>query len=270
MKKIFLILLLPFHALFAEITTVYSFAEAKAKLDKAGEDTLVIFDVDDVLITPKDMVCRPRGMPYTKTYWDETEYDSHEMNHFISIVITTTEMHLIEPSVPSLIEKLKKQKAKVIALTAARTGKFGRIEKMEDWRIDELKNLSIDFSGAFPSSEVILFDDSKTIEYSLFKKGILFLGSEDQTKGDLLVRFLGKIGWKPKEILFFDDKRRNLVSTEDALKEKNIVFHGYLYKGEERVPGTVDEEVAKLQFDHLRKEYKWLSDTEAKKRLQQK
>jgi len=246
----------------SKITAVHSFNEIYTEIDKSNQNTLIIFDIDDVLITYNDMVLRPCGAHFRPTSWDGIAPE--EIPHLISIMLSEGEIILVEPLALQLVNELKKRKIKTIALTAARTGKFGIIEKAEDWRINILKQFGFSFFSSFQQQPVIYFD-SETTNYSLFKNGILFLGNEKNSKGDLLVRFLNKIQWKPEKIIFIDDKMSNLTSVKSSLIQENIPFYGYHYQGAKNLPGEFSEETAEVQFSYLRKNHKWLSEAEAKK-----
>ncbi|MDB2613912.1 DUF2608 domain-containing protein [Chlamydiales bacterium] len=248
------------------ITSIYSFSDIQPELDGAGPETLVIFDVDDVLITYNDMVLRPCGAHFLPESWNDI--DSKKIPYLMSIMLNEGEIILVDPSTPRLLNNLRDRGVKIIALTAARTGKFGVIEKAEDWRLKILKQFNFDFYKSFPKNQVIYFSDEgkKENEYSIFKDGVLFLGDEKNTKGALLVQFLDRIQWKPKKVIFFDDKMSYLISVETALNKAKIPFQGYQYKGVERLPGVINKQIAEFQFTYLLKEHKWLSDSEAQKK----
>ncbi len=249
----------------AGITSIESFNDIRSELDSADKDTLVIFDVDDVLITYNDMVLRPCGARFRPASWKDI--DPKEIPYLMSIMLNEGKIILIDPSAPRLVNKLESRGVKTIALTAARTGKFGVIENAEDWRLKILKQFNLDFSKSFPKNQIIYFGDGakKENDYSFFKDGVLFLGDEKSTKGALLVQFLDKVQWKPKKVIFIDDKMSHLSSVETALNEAKIPFQGYQYKGVEKLPGELNEQIAEVQFTYLRKDHKWLSDSEAKK-----
>ncbi len=211
------------------------------------------------------MVLRPCGARFRPVSWKDI--DPKEIPYLMSIMLNEGKIILIDSSAPRLVNKLENRGVKTIALTAARTGKFGVIENAEDWRLKILKQFNLDFSKSFPKNQIIYFGDGakKENDYSLFKDGVLFLGDEKSTKGALLVQFLDKVQWKPKKVIFIDDKMSHLSSLENALNEAKIPFQGYQYKGVEKLPGELNEQIAEVQFTYLRKDHKWLSDSEAKK-----
>jgi hypothetical protein len=235
-------------------------------MDLADSDTLVVFDVDEVLITFDDLILRPCGKHFTPASWKGIYQE--ELDYLTSIIWNESKTILVDPSAPELVNKLVNRGVKVIALTACPTGDFGIIEKIEDWRLKILKRLNIDFSNTFPKNQVIYFDDGdkKERDYPLFKEGILFIGNGEKTKGDLLVQFFEEIQWYPSKVIFIDDRMYNLTSVESALNKIKILYQGYHYKGMENLPNNFNEQIAEFQFFHLRKEHKWLSDLEAEKK----
>ncbi len=264
LRTVFLMAFFCLTQIYSSIVSIQSFKDIYLEVD---QDTLVVFDVDEVLITCKDMILRPCGSHFCPTSWKNI--DQKEYIFLISIMFNESQPMLVEPSAPWFIKKLQAKGAKTMALTAARTGKFGVIENAEDWRLKILKQFDVDFSHAFPESPLIYFDQvTKESDYLLFKKGILFLGDEKNTKGDLLIQFLEKMQYKPKKVIFFDDKMSHLISVETALNETEISFQGYQYKGAEQLPQEFDEQIAEMQFEYLRKNRKWISDSELKKENQ--
>ncbi len=246
----------------SKITAIHSFSEIYPALNTSNQNTLIIFDIDDVLITYNDMVLRPCGAHFRPRSWDGI--DQKEIPHLISIMLSEGEIIPVDPLALQLVKELKNQKIKTIALTAARTGRFGIIEKAEDWRISILKQFGFNFFSSFPQHPIIYFDN-ETTNYSLFKNGVLFLGNEKNSKGDLLVKFLNNIQWKPEKIIFIDDKMSNLTSVKSSLIQENIPFYGYHYQGAESLPGEFNEKTAEVQFSYLRKNHKWISDNEVKR-----
>ncbi len=68
-------------------------------------------------------------------------------------------------------------------------------------------------------------------------------------------------------MILIDDKLSYLSSVKTSLQEVEIAFHGYQYRGVEKLPGELDAEIAEVQFSYLRKRHKWLSDSDAQESL---
>lgn len=121
----------------SSIIPILSFNDIRSEWDNADCDTLVVFDIDDVLITYNDMVLRPCGASFRPSSWKDI--DPKEIPYLWSIMLNEGQVILVDPCIPQLINKLESKGVKTIALIAARTGKFEVIENAEDWRLKILK-----------------------------------------------------------------------------------------------------------------------------------
>ena len=94
-----------------------------------SQNTLVIFDVDEVLITPssEDSFRHPYRDRLLQSIFNRIKPKEIESLK-ISIFLNSTQI-LVEPRITSLFEQLKSHKITTIALTAMGTGKFGSITK---------------------------------------------------------------------------------------------------------------------------------------------
>jgi hypothetical protein len=163
-----------------------------------------------------------------------------------------------------LIKILQENQIKTIAFTRMDTGRLGLIASTEEWRLNQLREQGIDFSSGFPDLLLLSFRVAKG-EASLFKEGVLFANKE--AKGPVLAAFLEQIDWKPKKILFLDDKLDYLQSVEEALQSKGIEFIGYHYTEVEKRSILLEEELGRLQYNHLVQYERWLNDKEALEQL---
>jgi len=154
-------------------------------------------------------------------------------------------------------------------LTNAWTGTFGKIASLEDWRIQELRDLGIDVSKSFDTKQPLIFPHlkSKALKrFPIFKQGCLF--TCNIAKGDILKAFLQYIGWNPHHIIFIDDKHKHLESVENFCKQAGIAFTGFHYTAVEKMPKTpLNQQIANYQFKVLEQKNRWLSDREAITRL---
>lgn len=261
-----LIVLLPFNVAFASITQTTTLEPVQQATHKADQKTLVIFDVDEVLITPKDQIFKPAH----KTTFYHLKNDlmrrlpPNKVDELWGVILKTRKSILVDPNVISVLAKLKEQNIKTIALTKSYTGKMGQIEKMENWRIHDLANRGINFSYSFPELGTIKFAESASGQNSIpmHKKGIVFTCNKD--KGKILRSFLQTANFKPTSIIFVDDKRDNLESVEKLCQQLGIQFTGFHYTACRAQPDPgLDHKRARLQLATLAKQGKWLSDREA-------
>jgi len=235
-------------------------------------ETLVIFDVDDVLITPRDQILqhafKKELAPVIQAI--ERRYGKKEEQRFWSIIWLARKNELVEPQVVNIIKELQSRSIKVIALTNAFTGSFGDLPSLEDWRINELAKYDIHFKKSWPMLSDKTFAQLKSedpMRFPAFKNGILFTCY--LSKGDVLKAFLPYAGLIPKKIIFIDDKRKYLESVEGFCKEHNIAFKGYEYTAvADRPRSPLNKARVKLQLQVLEDEHKWLSDEEADQRIE--
>lgn len=169
----------------------------------------------------------------------------------------------------SLIKELQAKGIKVVALTNAWTGSFGNISSLEDWRIKDLESIGYNFQDSWNNSHAKVFSHLKSKDpnrFPAFKSGVLF--TCQLPKGKILEAFLEYTGLAPKEIIFIDDKKKNLNSLGAFCQKTGKKFIGFEYTAvAERSKLPLDEKRARLQFELLEKEHKWLSDEEANEKL---
>lgn len=243
------------------IHSIRSYNEVAHIVAAADTHTLVIFDVDNTLIVPAN-----------KLFWSTIEKEhaawirqmyaavfkrAKKSFDFYSDKLREKEKYmLIEPFIADSIKELQQRGVKVIALTALNTGSDGPIESLPVWRFKQLQELGIDFEKAnIPDMHF-----PELPHQPVFYKGILC--STDLPKGVVLAAFLDRIRWKPSRVIFFDDRMTSLLSVKQALKQRNISFLGYEYKGEQFLVGELDKDIATLQLNHLVDHEEWLNEDE--------
>lgn len=245
----------------------------KNNIKQLDKDCLVVFDVDETLITPVDKLLHVKG--FWKSLWFyffyvRTTYDflCSKLVHHYNSALFNAEYRLVDEQTPYLIKRLQRKGVKVIALTSCPVGRHGRIKHVEDWRIDQLKKFNIDFSKAFPKQKPIRFLELSPSHPPLFKDGVLFTNTHTK-KGELFREFLyrikgglnrtadGRTSWKPKGIIFVDDEYKNVKSVTSKIETECVGLH---YTAAQKFADDVDTDVAKKQILHLVKNNEWLSD----------
>lgn len=212
-----------------QITNIYSYQSVKHEVEAADENTLVLFDVDDTLISTHDVVARGTYYPwwYALLVFFRFPYFIKKV-HFeeaYSIVLTQAERILIDPFVKELINGFHKKKSIIVGLTSIETGKFGNVEDIALWRYRMLADLGIHFTNDFENIKFINFASHRG-NYPELYNGILCTNHED--KGKVLKTFLQYANITPRNIIFFDDKIYNLESVGNFCKKNNIgckLFH---------------------------------------------
>lgn len=268
-KKLFYILsiLLTYQNISAGIKTIWSLNEAKSIFDSLDKNALVIFDIDDTLIVAQDKIRRknPKHLiaEFTKKHFDDLHLPAKRKEHLASIRKKMTIRTLMETSSPAIIQDLQSRGIKVIALTHLYAGSYGIIDRLEEWRFNQLYDMGIDFSINNPID--IVFQNLPTTrnQHPNIYKGI-FVTAESCLKGEALAALIEKLEYKPSLIVFIDDCEIQIQSVSQALAKLEIPSICYHYRAAEACDNNIDIEVAKFQYQYLITNEKWLSDAEAK------
>ncbi len=202
------------------------------------EGDLVIFDIDDVLITHR---LDPFYMTHTKNKtplferFDALEESVKNLYFFyLHTSHSPSVISLMDERLPSMVILLQSKGIKCIGNTALRAIRYGSVYTFDDAeaRIKLLKDLGISFSSAFPECESWKFESltgsCKPEEQPFFKDGIVFSGKtipKHLTQHELF-KMLGII---PKKLIFIDDLRRNVTRMQDYMTALGIECYSFLY-----------------------------------------
>lgn len=247
MKKIFLTIFMTFSifACHAQIIQVNDMKEFFDAFDDADSKTLVIFDVDMVLVQPSDPAFQMANMKrfgaVSKRIMKEVPADKQMV--FLSLMTINSDPMLIEDKIPQFLDQIFQRGIPAIALTANLTGRLGTIQKMEEWRVESLRRLGIDFSKAAPYQTPLVFDNLASYRgnYSTYLDGILFVNGTTVSKGEAFLSFIEKSDFLPSKVIFIDDREENLKSLETAIQKlnKSIEYQGFHYLGAQKYPSKM-------------------------------
>ncbi len=239
--------------------SINSLEEVAPLLKEADDNTVVVFDVDEVLVTTDATFLRPEGEEYfLKLVKDaygvaKTEKEHLELEDKLSIALVCPRRYLLEPESPLLIDELQRMNKKVIALTSHPTGKFGKIANVERWKVDSLKAFGFHFERSFPQFQNQTFIElqKRDTPSPLYLDGVLF--SRGFTKGEVLVAFLQKLTDKPKKVIFIDDLYKNLETVAKALELEHISCIPFWYRRAALKTEDVDTQSIEDTFNNLLK-----------------
>jgi hypothetical protein len=252
--KFFLCCLLATISAFSEIRTIHSLDEIST--DEFSEKTLVMFDLDDVLIYPQDALLqnwRDEWQPEGMRAWTAEEDTIAWMN---------AKFQILDPAGPELLNTLFENGVPTIGFTSFAMDQPGIVESIPEWRSQHLKELGLNFK----MEKEIVFPVQKGFVPPSFKKGVLYCGDfykkDKDNKGKILCLFLDWLDWTPEQVILVDDSKKHLESVQEELDRQGIPFIGFLYIPKDLDP--IDEKVAELQYKTIINEKQWLSDQEAK------
>ena len=246
--------------------------------------SLVILNVENTLLVPKDKILRPCGPSYLHAFERSILANEGMQKHqyVLSRKLTQHKCELVHPEIRQLIHQLQANGVKVIAL-ANFTGPLGEIPVLEDWYYTQLKEFELDFSFSFPDIIYVTFPKlhdtalrlKKGIGFAagnvshlfynpipLFTKGILFAGRSP--KGDTLKAFFNEIEWKPDQVVVVTDSVIDLRSIQRRMKEMEVPCIGFREMKIDNLKEQFDSEIARTQFRFLLQHNVWLDDELAK------
>lgn len=253
---------------FAEILETTEFSMLESHLHSADQNTLVIFDIDEVIIETTDSILKPQHKPHFLKLEEELleRTSKEEALYLRSIIFQEQGIKLVEDKILDTFHNLKNRGISIIAITYIPTGPRGKIAKFEDWGLSRLNKFGIDFRKFNNLKDHTFSEIPAKHGVPLTKNGVTFTALA--TKGVLLDAVLKHNNIKPKKVIFIDDKLSNLQSVESTCKNLNIPFIGIQYTAVIKSnKWEFNEELARLQFQVLEKEHRWLSDKEAMEQL---
>ena len=245
--------------------TISYINEISEAAQNADQETLVVFDVDNVISAPSDLIGRPKARNVRRAIFKEYEqkYGKDRVVHIHSFYYLRASEEFVEQEIKEIILRLQQRKIPSLALTAMGTEKFGNIEDPMHLRVSRLKEKGIVFSFANLEKRILWEDEAG------YESGVIFAGK--QSKGQALKYFLENvIKWKPKHIIFIDDNTDYLNSVHEMCDNLAIQFTGFYYKASVfDQDQELSPEVARLQLKTLDEQKIWIPDSETHKMIEE-
>lgn len=237
------------------VQAIYSYQTAHAIAAQVHEGTLVLFDVDDTLITS------PIHANYFSWWFKALFILMHptfinmDWENAYSLMWKNAPFKLIDPLAIGFIKTLKDNGATVLGLTSMESGGYGVIESMPEWRYVMLNSMGIEFSQQYADTVFASCPAYRSNHPALYK-GILC--ANQQNKGAVLKAFLNYSKFVPSHIIAFDDSLDALQSIGTVCEELNIRYTLIHYRRADILPNTWNTWRALKQFEYLITEHRWV------------
>lgn len=200
-----------------------------------SQDTLVLFDLDETVFEVPGKI---NDFWFTQMF-NHARALGHDDHGAINAIVPLYEPRMgqapsvlpAEKDTVALIHALQKQQVPVMGLTT-------RSMSLAESTTQQLKSIGIDFSLTSITSYNITFPLAK--DPSSLYNGVMFVASN--SKGDGLKSLLNATAFKPKKIVFIDDKERHLKAVKQAAADLGIEFVGIRYS-------CLDEKVKQYVLD---------------------
>lgn len=252
----------------SKIKIITSLKAIKPFIISAGQDPLIIFDIDDVLIMPTPNHYLKH--PYRNNLWHNIQQrSSREQIRLLKFkIMQTTRYRLVDPYIMNILKYLKKYAIPTIALTSLSTGKVDDHNTIEELRIKNLNRLGISFKKLTPMTGEALANSltgknmifSECIGTPMIKSGIIFTAGVD--KSIVLNYMFNKYNYHPKTILFIDDDLKNLELVKNLCNKLQINFQGFHYIFVSKMPlDSIDRNFEEFRFKNLENNYVWLENS---------
>jgi hypothetical protein len=197
--------------------------------------TLVVFDIDNTLAAPATVLGSDQWFSQMVQHRLNEGFDSiHAINSVLPIyflVQFNVDLELVDPKALEVLSELKNADISSVCLTA-------RSLHLAERTLEQVGRINIKMSP--PTIDEMVLTLAHT---SFFKGGTLFSGLND--KGEVLFSYLDRIGLRPDNIVFVDDKYSNIKTVELATLNRQIPFVGVHYT-------ALEEEVK--NYNHARAE----------------
>jgi hypothetical protein len=251
------IAILSYCGLEAKIVETAHFGEIKKHINK---DTLVILDIDDTLLIPTQMlgcdewfvgrlqerekqgVQKAQGLEETLAEWEAIRHLS--------------KMEIVEAGTEEVVRCMQNEGYTVMGLTTQGLALATRT-------CLQLKANHIDLLTTAPHKK----DECVSVggHTVLYRNGILF--TSGTSKGEALFLLCDKIGYKPKRIVFINDKATHLKDIETVAEKKGVEFIGLRYAYSDARKRAYDPQIANYQFNHSSFAH-ILTDEEAREQME--
>lgn len=242
---------------FSEIKTIHNLDEIS--INEFSKNTLVMFDLDDVLIYPQDALLqnwRNEWKPEGMRAWTPEEDTIAWMN---------AKFQIMDPYGPTLLNILCENGVPTVGFTSFAMDQSDIVKSIPEWRSQHLHELGLNFK----MEQEIIFPIQNGFVPPSFEKGVLYCGNfyknDKDNKGKILSMYLDWLDWTPEQVVLVDDGKHHIESVKKELDKRGIPFLGFLYIPKELDP--IDEKVAELQYENIINQKLWLSDKEAKRFL---
>lgn len=211
-------------------------------LTNTQRSQLLIFDIDNTLIHPKQMLGSDEWFDFflqkqQALYGNDPQILRSVIDLWTAIQIVT-DVIPVEQETPILIQKLQKENRILMGMTT-------RGSALATATFRQLGSLAIDLSKTAPTQVRFQLHRMPDVHYG---KGILFTDGYD--KGKALKEFLCQIQWTPESIVYINDKKAPLEEVEASLPE-TIHFIGLRYSGSDHFIKELSQPIVEAELDHF-------------------
>ena len=231
------LLFLLFSPLYGEVRTTQSFSEVARDIDS---NTLLIFDIDNTILRPAQMVGAEEWFcNYLQELCSKGMDHEEALNTALDVwtaIEMVTKVVPIEKTTPEVIAQVQQKTIRCMAITT-------RSPCLAHTTIKQLASIGIDLNLTSPTNASFFLTNLPQVE---FRDGILF--TDGPSKGSAFKAFLRQLRYRPKKVIFIDDKL-HYVEDLNFLEKEGIAYLGFHYVNENQYGESYDAKVAATQLE---------------------
>ena len=232
-----------------------------SKESKPGFESWIIFDLYHTLVQPKHPATHAHNMDaYKKWLKKELKTLTNQQLEYLlnSIIEHEKGLELTDPHFKALATDIVRiRKHQISFLTTSFANAFSGIKSVRDWTINTVEALlgeSFIYDPITYQSELVLKE--KPQHPLIYKNRFAFTNGEyGLTKGEAMALLAAENPYDYNTVIMIDDKEKNLISVESALKaiDPNIKFIGILFKLRASCPKIAEDEFRTFWRSHILK-----------------
>lgn len=215
---------------FIEVSSLH---EAKQYFSEASTTTLVMFDLNGVVLEPTEEMLQVNNKSIFKKYWQKYcgKMSHDEERPYFLTLRTRTGYKTVEDGIHEILSDLSGRGSKAVVLTLAPVG--GSPTPYEQVLTDALRENQIFFAPFWGNIHRLNLDSFRKGDRTfnpIFVDGLVVTDGMD--KGSVFESFIEHISGATlfDKVIFIDDKESNLKSVEDVAKRLGFSYVGILYK----------------------------------------
>ncbi|MGB0935599.1 MAG: DUF2608 domain-containing protein [Alphaproteobacteria bacterium] len=238
-----------------DIQEISSVEQMKPFLRRLDHTSLVVFDVDFVILMPVDKIGLPESKPIRQKIFKHyvPKLGKAQAKNLFVTFNKLVQRKLVEPETANIIRDLHQRQIPTIALSALSMKPLGPVKDPMSFRLAGLRQHGIWFTDSLEGKQVTWSQDSG------YQAGVILSGA--QIKGDALEHYLDNIAKShPSTVVFIDDRLDWLHSVQQMCDKKGIAFKGFHYSAEVLKGNVADPEMAWEQFKVLHGKGAWIPD----------
>lgn len=209
----------------------------------ASADTVILLDIDDTLMAPKQMLGSDTWFEYRlKQYQTEGNDFSPALEKTLAeweAIRHLSQMQLVEVEIRDVLTSLQERNISMMGLTVQGLALATRtVLQLRDHEIDLSRTSFCNEDCCFPVQ-------GHTV---LYRQGILF--TSGKSKGESFFQLCERIGQMPKRIVAIDDKLSHLQNIEKEAAKRGVEFVGLRYSYSDERKAAFSSSIAEYQLTH--------------------